>query len=741
MRTALKIRDLPHSVQGPENNPIDDSVAESWRAIAPFWPLKNLIAVNPLRGLEHLPIEDALRQAEAWFEQESLPSRMLAVNRESIKWLQAFFDEGQATISMPLRNQGLYKAWRALAQYDPRLHENDPDRRAWLESLPLEPEQAIADGLDRLKIPPEDQTRFLTLLLITLPGWASHIQYRAEWTTGREPHPHPVTQADYLALRIITVCLLWPEAKALLDWYDQARAHTPVRRNRLPAMEAVEASYRQSLLQCLSLRKLPARQTPAAQLVFCIDVRSEPFRRALEATGAYETFGFAGFFGVPAQIEDVVTGESYASCPVLLQPRHDVKQVPACSQDACRQDRAGHARLTGFKRLYQSVKYTFTTPFMLVETLGITSGIWMGLRSFTPVLAERLKVKMTSLIRPQVAASPVLETVSFHDQCVYAEGALRTMGMTGHFAPLVVLCGHGSTTQNNAYATMLDCGACGGRHGGASAQILAAILNDPNVRQALTLKKIIIPSETRFVAAEHNTTTDSVTFLGDQNAPGLEALRTDLERARQGNSAWRCRELGVAAADTRSASKTRRRSLDWAQIRPEWGLARNAAFIVAPRGLTQEMDLAGRCFLHSYDYAQDPKGASLEVILTAPMVVAQWINSQYLFSTLDNVAYGGGSKITKNVTGKMGVMQGNASDLMTGLPLQSVFADDARPYHEPQRLMTLVYAPRAMIDPIIARQEILKTLFGNGWVTLACIEPASKDSYFLQRDLTWTKAS
>ncbi len=120
------------------------------------------------------------------------------------------------------------------------------------------------------------------------------------------------------------------------------------------------------------------------------------------------------------------------------------------------------------------------------------------------------------------------------------------------------------------------------------------------------------------------------------------------------------------------------------------------------------------------------------------MLVVQWINTQYLFSTLDNVAYGSGSKITQNITGKIGVMQGNASDLMTGLPLQSVYSRDTEVYHDLQRLMTVVYAPRKMLDSIINLQPVLQKLFGNGWVQLVCIEPENRKNYLLSRDLTWS---
>ena len=225
-----------------------------------------------------------------------------------------------------------------------------------------------------------------------------------------------------------------------------------------------------------------------------------------------------------------------------------------------------------------------------------------------------------------------------------------------------------------------------------------------------------------------------MTLYGDVSHEAIQKIKQDLEKARQINSAVRLKQMQVMDG---GANLTRLRSQDWAQVRPEWGLARNAAFIVAPRGISASLNLEGRCFLHSYEYAQDAEGRSLTAILTAPMVVAEWINTQYLFSTLDNVAYGGGSKITKNITGKIAIMQGNASDLMTGLPLQSVYRSDKEAYHEIQRLMTVVYAPRPMLDSIIQAQPVLQKLFGNGWVQLACIEPDTRKTYLLNRDFTW----
>lgn len=733
MKAATKMTEAQESmaVKPADASKIKTLTKESWGKIAPTWPLKNLIAVNPLAGFEDLSFEEALRKGQAYFQAPDLPKKMQDVNRQSIKWLQAFFDDGQSTIHMPLRYKGLYTSVAALLLYDKNVSPKDEKAKAFLKNLPKEPEAAIAECLLFLGIRTEQQAGFLTLMLTTLSGWSAYIKYRTEWADSADAnHPHPVSQEDYLALRLVLTCLIWPEAKTLLDWHKDALDKANVDAD-LEMIKQDEKIYRGKLLNTIKPTGKQQNKTPDAQLVFCIDVRSEPFRRALEAQGNYETLGFAGFFGVPVSIKNAVTGNSHASCPVLLKPAYAVTENPTCNHSACQKS---HERHKGIKALYQSLKYTFTTPFTLVEALGPFSGALMGLRSFLPALQKPQSPFET---HPDIAAIP------FADQVNFASGALRMMGLTKNFAPLVVFCGHGSETQNNAYATALDCGACGGHHGAPNAKILAAILNNSEVRAAIAQKGISIPDETHFIAAQHNTTTDEITLYqiyGSKNySEKINALQNDLQKACAGNSFWRSGELGQNLDGKNAANHTATRAQDWAQVRPEWGLARNAAFIVGPRSLTKDLNLEGRSFLHSYDYTVDEDGSALTVILTAPMVVAQWINSQYFFSAYDNVAYGGGSKISKNITGKIGIMQGNASDLMHGLPLQSVNITDGKAYHKPLRLMTIVYAPRVIIDRIIAEHEILQKLFGNGWVTLAAIEPETVEKFILGRDLKWQK--
>ncbi len=156
-------------------------------------------------------------------------------------------------------------------------------------------------------------------------------------------------------------------------------------------------------------------------------------------------------------------------------------------------------------------------------------------------------------------------------------------------------------------------------------------------------------------------------------------------------------------------------------MRPEWGLAGNAAFIVAPRWKTAGQDFGGRTFLHSYDRARDPEKKTLELILTAPMVVTNWINLQYYASAVDPVAYGSGNKTIHNVVGRFGVLQGNGGDLMTGLPLQCVH-DGEQLRHEPLRLQVIVDADRNDLQAIIQRHPHVRDLVSNGWLTLIAWE-------------------
>ncbi|MBT8446310.1 MAG: DUF2309 domain-containing protein, partial [Gammaproteobacteria bacterium] len=265
---------------------------------------------------------------------------------------------------------------------------------------------------------------------------------------------------------------------------------------------------------------------------------------------------------------------------------------------------------------------------------------------------------------------------------------------------------------------------------------MAAILNRPEIRARLAADGIAIPDDTLFVAARHDTTTDEVVLFDRAELPAsheddLDALQAALARAGYTNRARRGAQMNAEVETVRS------RSRDAAEVRPEWGLARNAAFIVAPRERTLGAPLDGRAFLHSYDWRVDTDGDLLETIMTAPMIVAQWINSQYYFSTVDNATFGSGSKTTQNVVGGCAIMQGNQSDLRLGLPLQSVIDENGQPFHEPQRLLVVIEAPLNKVTDVIEKHEQVAQLFDNEWLMLSVLDPQSGHFYRYQPGGYW----
>lgn len=559
--------------------------------------------------------------------------------------------------------------------------------------------------------------------------------------------------------------------RTLLGWLDEFPEghHGPV------WLEAYEDHYRDRVLtQLINHRQRStepkAEVRPRAQLVFCIDVRSEPFRRHVEQHGPYETYGFAGFFGVPISHQAFDTAERVPLCPVLLTPKHAVNETPRLDQ---REPLEAYASGTRWRRLgdqlFHDLKQNPLGSLMLIDAMGFFFSVGLAgktlvqqpyesakgalQRWFARPVATHIPVRNTPSESNGTAGQhgdngstsvPLIQGFTIQEQATFVENGLRTMGLTRNLGRFVVLCGHGSVSENNPYFGALHCGACGGRHGDPNARVFAEMANNPEVRRLLHDRGFVIPEDTWFLAAKHVTTTDRVLFYDLTDVPesheeDLRAMRADLEKAGAHQARDRCGYLPRSPRGLSPEKAYRHvvtRSMDWANVRPEWGLSGNAGFLVGRRRLTKGLDLTGRVFLHSYDPEADTEGQILEKIMTAPLIVGEWISMEHYFSAVDPWSYGSGSKVIHNVVGGVGLMLGSQSDLQTGLPLQTV-NDGAKHFHEPMRLLTIIEAPVGRITPIIQKHSLLQHLFHNQWVNLVALEPDTFEFKRYNPDATW----
>jgi hypothetical protein len=155
--------------------------------------------------------------------------------------------------------------------------------------------------------------------------------------------------------------------------------------------------------------------------------------------------------------------------------------------------------------------------------------------------------------------------------------------------------------------------------------------------------------------------------------------------------------------------------------------------------VTAGVDLGGRAFLHSYDWRADADFATLELIITAPVVVASWISLQYYGSTVAPDIFGGGNKLIHNVVGGIGVVQGNGGVLRPGLPWQTVH-DGEKLAHDPLRLSVLIEAPTEAITAVLERHPQVRALFDNSWLHLFALAEGRMAARY-QSGLTWANCT
>jgi hypothetical protein len=485
---------------------------------------------------------------------------------------------------------------------------------------------------------------------------------------------------------------------------------------------------------------------PSAQVVFCIDEREESIRRHLEEVAPdVETLGAAGFFGIAMYYRGMDDAHARPLCPVAMQPAHEVREYPAGDVDShVFWRRLLHRRVAGQTRGVTGGGTTLVRGTVVTAVAGTLSAVPLVSRVLLPRLAAGVRRRTQSLLRPRPPTRLAVDRVpgeepslgqwsgfSIDEMAQIVSRALDEVGLRGRTAPLVVVLGHGSTSLNNPHESAHDCGACGGGRGGANARAFAQMANAPGVRAYLAATGSPIPAGTWFVGGEHNTCDDAIELFDLELAPDwarerLAALAPALEQARARNAHERCRRFENFPGwlpEQMALAHVEARSHDLAQPRPEYGHATNAVCVIGRRALTRGLFLDRRAFLVSYDPGTDSDGTLLARVMAAAVPVVAGINLEYYFAVVDPAGYGCGTKLPHNVSGLLGVMDGHASDLRTGLPVQMA------EIHEPVRLLTIVEAPPSRILALLKANADLERLARNRWIRLVALDPEDRALY------------
>jgi len=724
-------------------NLIEIACEQACQAIAPAWPLDKSIAVNPHWSRVNMPVRRVAARMAVLGGIQVFPPR--------VQIRQAWDDGRIQPIDLNNALQQLnQKNTKALTA---RQCEDALYARSTTQQLPL-----LIDVLDN---DPQRHTRLSWRQAIThqvSQTCAAYFdEHQADWRPNREhglyhfwrdtlSHDHGIGMLMGLPTIGQAIAALPSSAQEAEQWAFERlglRADAIEQTEQAMAVDevwqlALELGYQRQLASELAKHtmqaKTPVQPQAKVQAAFCIDVRSEPLRRALEAAHpAIQTLGVAGFFGLPVDYTPMGSKASRPQLPGLLAPAMHVSDrvLMAGQTDGAQQQQAQeNAESARQKRLslleqWRAAARWPGAAFSYVEAAGLG---YLGKLSqwIKPTGGDRENDDLLGIpARYKALCRPQLLGLDLQSKTQLAAQVLNAMGLKTHIAPLVLPVGHGSQTTNNAHAASLDCGACCGQTGEVNARALADLLNDSQVRSNLENNGFSIPASTWFVAGLHNTTTDEIEgfdidLLPEDARKQWNELQAILITASDQTRRERAPSLGLNAKATPQAllEQVKRRANDGAQARPEWGLAGNAAFLIAPRYRSAGANLQGRSFLHDYDVTQDPEGQLLEQLMTAPMLVTHWINWQYHASRCDPARLGSGNKLLHNVVGgTLGVFEGNGGDLRIGLSEQSLH-NGKRWMHEPLRLTVIIDAPSAMIQRVIDKHAIVQQLVNNDWLHL-----------------------
>ncbi|MDB5335173.1 MAG: hypothetical protein JWN70_792 [Planctomycetaceae bacterium] len=593
----------------------------------------------------------------------------------------------------------------------------------------------------------------LSSLAKTACGYQGELKSLADFLTHRlSKHPASgIEQRAFLVFQLAQFMGWTPQALHALSkqqWTDLIREIEAVSSLELRRILhlAFERRFRTQTLNAFG-RFQPAAAKPnfrpRFQATFCIDAREESFRRHLEEVAPdTQTFGLAGFYGVAMYYRGIADANFAALCPIVIRPQHWVIEDAVFPFEKTHKIRSRARRALGAATYQIHVdSRTFTGGTVLTAGFGVLASIPLVARVLFPSLTAKIRQTVGRLVQPPPLTRLRLER---HEQTAGPEGGavgfsvsemanigermLRDIGLTTNLARLVIFLGHGSFCLNNPQKSAYDCGACSGSAGGPNARALAAMLNEPRVREILSSRGLTIPADTVFVGGLHNTADDTITLydldlLPHSHSPDVESARQTFREVCRRNAHERCRRFESAPLQislTDAHRHVKRRSEDLAQPRPEYGNASNAICFVGRRERSRGLYLDRRSFMQSYDPTQDDADFSILLrIMGAVVPVCSGINLQYFFASVDSEGWACGSKLPHNVTSLLGVMDGAQSDLRCGLPTQGV------EIHEPVRLLFLVETTPVGMQRLMEQSPVIGRILRNGWAQLAVLDPNS----------------
>jgi uncharacterized protein len=707
------------------------------------------------------------------------------LDRGAAKWAPSFRDRGFLFFYARLERLGVApwrKVARGTAQRVLGTHRGDEESALALS------EAILRENLAFFGVDPAEHDRAVGAMLLELRGWAGMFQHMQTHPTDAPAD----TRVHLLEFCAVQSALLRASVEALAlesGWrpavqpYDawlrsveprrsflapdrQRQEHHQKQGSSFPhasvrtasavafadqngeRREAMEADIEEAFLHAIdhhgaATSAATARTAPALQLYTCIDDREGSLRRHLEQEagtvvgGAVETFGVAGFFGLPIRYK------AAGSCGdgVIHGPEGQAPSAVLVEEE----DRAHTGELGRFrkrrrvrKRLQQWWETASFSPLgsLALSVLFPVSLVRLWGMGFAPAASHSIRSALEGALMPQ----PHTDYESPYSPSVAATLLARTfasVGASDRFAPLVVILGHGAVSANNPFAAAYNCGACSGHEGGPNARLFARMANDPSVRERLRVDHgIWIPDQTVVVGGMHNTTSDELELYDQERVPEahhaqLEAARVALQRALGRNAIERCNRFLLAKkVDTPEGAlkHVQTRSVDPAEVRPELNHSSNAAVILGRRALTQGSFFDRRAFLPSYDpFTDDDAGTQLEAVLGPALAVCSGINLEYLFSAVAVERHGAGTKTPLNVVGNIGVLQGTAGDLRPGLPSQMT------EMHAPVRALFVIDAPLSRVEAVLERRSDLARLVHNEWVRCIVRDPETGDFFRHER--------